>query len=223
MLELPRDIVHYLLAHTQPESPLLAELSRATHQQFLRPRMLTGHLQAQLIALLANLIDARLLLEIATFTGDSAIAIASSLPPDTRLHTIDNNDELEDFTRSYIQRAGLTDQIILHVGDALRVIPTLPSPLDLVYIDADKRQYPDYLRLVLPRLRPGGLLIADDVLWDGKVTLDAPAHPSPDTPGLDPQTRGILAFNRLVQDDPTLQNIILPLRHGLMIARKTKN
>lgn len=219
MLELPRNIVHYLLANTQPESPLLTELSRATHQQFLRPRMLTGHLQAQLIALLANLIDARLMLEIGTFTGYSAIAIASSLPPDTRLHTIDNNDELEDFTRSYIRRAGLSDQIILHVGDALRVIPSLPSPFDLVYIDADKRQYPDYLRLVLPRLRPGGLLIADDVLWDGKVST----NPSPDTNSLDPQTRGILAFNRLVQDDPCLQNIILPLRHGLMIARKTKN
>jgi predicted O-methyltransferase YrrM len=201
----------YLTDHVTPEDPLLAELYRHTRAATVHPRMASGWAQAHLLQLLCRMISARRVLEIGTFTGYSAIAMAAALEEGGTLHTIDRDDEALAIARRYIRRAGLTPRVRLHLGDALRVIPALPGAFDLVFIDGEKREYPDYYRLAREKTRPGSLIIADDALWEGKVL--APT----DNP--DPRTAAILAFNDAVQRDPDVDNILLPLRHGLMIAR----
>ncbi|MDR2413818.1 MAG: class I SAM-dependent methyltransferase [Odoribacteraceae bacterium] len=206
-----KDLDRYILEHGTPESDLLADLYRHTRARSPYPRMTAGWMQANFLRLLCRLVTARRVLEIGTFTGYSAIALASGMTDDGLLHTIDNNDEVEDIAREYIERAGLSRRVIFHLGDAARVIPTLQEEFDLVFIDADKRHYPTYYRLAKEKTRRGGLIIADDVLWDGKV-LDSDAA--------DPRTRALRAFNDEVQRDEDVENILLPLRHGLMIIRK---
>lgn len=193
---------------------MLVELARATHLQVLRPRMLSGNLQGQLLRMLCRMIDARSVLEIGTYTGYAAISMAMGMGEDGVLHTIDVNDELEDFTREFIRKSGLEKRIVFHVGDALEIIPELKGMFDLVFIDADKREYPEYYRLVFDKVRVGGIIVADDVLWDGKVVTEGEKT--------DAQTRGILDFNDMVQADERVENLLLPLRHGLMLMRKTK-
>lgn len=212
MLEMNAELEQYILAHSEAEDPLLSDLTRETFLHVLRPRMLSGNLQGQFLKMICRMMGARRILEIGTYTGYSAIAMASGLPEEGRLHTIDINDELEDFTREYIEKSGLAHRIVFHVGDARKVIPTIDEVFDLVFIDADKREYSDYYRLVFDRVRPGGVIIADDVLWDGKV-LKPGGNP-------DAQTKGILDFNALVQSDVRVENILLPIRHGLMLIRK---
>lgn len=212
MLEINTELEQYILVHSEPESDVLAELSRATHLQVLRPRMLSGNLQGQFLKMMCRMIGARRVLEIGTYTGYAAISMASGLEDGGVLHTIDVNDELEDFTRGFIERSGLQDRIVFHVGDACEIIPRLEETFDLVFIDADKREYSEYYRLVFDKVRPGGMIVADDVLWDGKVA-------APDVK-LDAQTRGILEFNDMVQADSRVENILLPIRHGLMMVRK---
>lgn len=212
MLEINTELEQYILAHSEPESDVLAELSRATHLQVLRPRMLSGNLQGQFLKMMCRMTGARRVLEIGTYTGYAAISMASGLKDGGVLHTIDVNDELEDFTRGFIERSGLQDRIVFHVGDACEIIPRLEETFDLVFIDADKREYSEYYRLVFDKVRPGGMIVADDVLWDGKVA-------APDVK-LDAQTRGILEFNDMVQADSRVENILLPIRHGLMMVRK---
>ena len=211
MLELSPELEQYIEVHSQREEPVLVELARATHLQVLRPRMLSGNLQGQLLRMLCRMIDARSVLEIGTYTGYAAISMAMGLEDGGVVHTVDVNDELEDFTREYIRQSGMEERIVFHIGDACQVIPELDEVFDLVFIDADKRQYADYYRLVFDKVRPGGLIVADDVLWDGKVA---------DCRQQDPQTRGILAFNDLVQADPRVENLLFPIRHGLMLIRK---
>ncbi|MDR0544565.1 MAG: O-methyltransferase [Odoribacteraceae bacterium] len=206
-----QEIEQYALEHGAPESDLLAALYRETRTRTPYPRMISGWMQANFLRVICRLISARRVLEIGTFTGYSAIAMAAGMTDDGILHTIDNNDEIEDVVRAYIDRAGLSHRVIFHLGDARAVIPTLQEQFDLVFIDADKRQYPDYYRLARDVTRPGGVIIADDVLWDGKV-IDATAR--------DPRTLAIRAFNDEVQRDPTVDNILLPLRHGLMLIQK---
>lgn len=193
---------------------MLVELARATHLQVLRPRMLSGNLQGQLLRMLCRMIDARSVLEIGTYTGYAAISMAMGMGEDGVLHTIDVNDELEDFTREFIRKSGLEKRIVFHVGDALKIIPELEGMFDLVFIDADKREYPEYYRLVFDKVRVGGIIVADDVLWDGKVVTEGEKT--------DAQTRGILDFNDMVQADERVENLLLPVRHGLMLMRKTK-
>lgn len=193
---------------------MLVELARATHLQVLRPRMLSGNLQGQLLRMLCRMIDARSVLEIGTYTGYAAISMAMGMGEDGVLHTIDVNDELEDFTREFIRKSGLEKRIVFHVGDALEIIPELKGMFDLVFIDADKREYPEYYRLVFDKVRVGGIIVADDVLWDGKVVTEGEKT--------DAQTRGILDFNDMVQADERVENLLLPVRHGLMLMRKTK-
>lgn len=193
---------------------MLVELARATHLQVLRPRMLSGNLQGQLLRMLCRMIDARSVLEIGTYTGYAAISMAMGMGEDGVLHTIDVNDELEDFTREFIRKSGLEKRIVFHVGDALKIIPELKEMFDLVFIDADKREYPEYYRLVFDKVRVGGIIVADDVLWDGKVVTEGEKT--------DAQTRGILDFNDMVQADERVENLLLPVRHGLMLMRKTK-
>ncbi|MDY4042716.1 MAG: O-methyltransferase [Marinifilaceae bacterium] len=214
MLELSPDLEQYIEAHSQREEPVLVELARATHLQVLRPRMLSGNLQGQLLRMLCRMIDARSVLEIGTYTGYAAISMAMGMGEDGVLHTIDVNDELEDFTREFIRKSGLEKRIVFHVGDALEIIPELKGMFDLVFIDADKREYPEYYRLVFDKVRVGGIIVADDVLWDGKVVTEGEKT--------DAQTRGILDFNDMVQADERVENLLLPVRHGLMLMRKTK-
>lgn len=212
MLELNAELEQYILEHSERENDVLAELSRATHLNVLRPRMLSGNLQGQFLKLICRMIGARRVLEIGTYTGYAAISMAAGLEDNGVLHTIDVNDELEDFTRRYIEKSGLQERIVFHVGDACKVIPELNEVFDLVFIDADKREYSEYYRLVFDKVRSGGMIIADDVLWDGKVVVKQER--------LDAQTKGILDFNDMVQVDNRVENILLPVRHGLMMIRK---
>lgn len=213
-MEWSPELQEYLEAHTEREPEVLAQLVRATHQRMLRPRMLSGNMQGQLLKMLCRMLKARRVLEIGTFTGYAAIAMAMGLEKGGLLHTIDINDEIEAFARQYIQRSGLERRIVFHIGDACEIIPRLDELFDLVFIDADKRQYAEYYRLVFGKVRPGGLIVADDVLWDGKV-LDSGSR--------DPQTRGILEFNDRVQADDRVENVLLPVRHGLMLIRKKED
>lgn len=215
MLELNSELEQYILAHSEPESEVLAELSRATHLQVLRPRMLSGNLQGQFLKMICRMIGARRVLEIGTYTGYAAISMASGLTEGGVVHTIDVNDELEDFTRGFIEKSGLEERIVFHVGDACEIIPSLDEVFDLVFIDADKREYSKYYRLVFDKVRAGGMIVADDVLWDGKV-----ADPNVKS---DAQTQGILEFNDMVQADARVENVLLPVRHGLMMIRKVES
>lgn len=201
----------YIAEHSEQEPPILAELNRMTHLNVMRPRMLSGNLQGQFLKMLCGLIGARRVLEIGTYTGYAAISMAMGVVDGGMVHTIDINDELEDMVRDFVHRSGMEERICFHVGDACEVIPRLDELFDLVFIDADKRQYLDYYHLVFDRVRPGGMIVADDVLWDGKVV---------DPRSRDAQTQGILEFNDFVHSDSRVENILLPVRHGLMLIRK---
>lgn len=208
------ELERYILGHISPEPDHLARLYRHTHIHNLYPRMCSGHLQGRILAMLASMIRPRKALELGTFTGYSALALAEGMEVGSELHTIEINDESEDDLLGLFasKPASVRGEIILHVGDALDVIPRLGvDDWDLVYIDANKRNYVDYLGLVLPRMKRGGFIIADNTLWDGKVA-DGEEH-------RDPQTLGILAFNDAVAANPRLETCILPLRDGLSLIR----
>lgn len=202
----------YAERHTSPEDPLLQELVRYTHLHAMNPRMLPGHIQGKLLEQIACMIRPQAILEIGAYTGYSAICLAKGLAANGRLHTIERNDELYAAIRSFIARSPYADKITLHAGDAREVIPTLPGGFDLLYIDGDKREYCDYYRVAFDKVRPGGFMLADNVLWDGKV-VDAGAAG-------EGRARGIAAFNALVQTDPRVENVLLPFCDGLMMARK---
>lgn len=202
----------YIEEHTSPVSPLLDELERQTYLKVLRPQMVSGHIQGKVLEMLCRMIQPKRVLELGTFTGYSALCIATALPDGAVLHTIDVNDELEDFVRPYFERSGLQDKIEYHLGDALDIVPTLGGNFDLVFIDADKREYPQYYNLVIDAVRPGGFIIADDVLWYGKINGDTPAN--------DTYTQGLQQFNDMVQSDTRVENVIFPIRDGLMVMQK---
>lgn len=210
-MEISTELEDYMERHTEREPEVLAQLAGDTYRRVLRPRMLSGNMQGQFLRMLCRMTGARRVLEIGTFTGYSAIAMAMGMEEGSELHTIDVNDELEELVLDYIRRSGLEHRIVFHVGDAREVIRKLEGPFDLVFIDADKRQYAEYYRLIIDKVRAGGVIVADDVLWEGKV-IDTAAH--------DPQTRGILEFNDLVQADSRVENVLFPIRHGLMLIRK---
>lgn len=203
----------YLHDHTAPEDPLLQELDRETHMREVAPRMLSGHLQGRLLELLVRMIRPHCVLEIGTFTGYSALSMAAGLADDAVLHTIEVDDELEPLAQSYFDRSPHGKKIRLHIGSALDIAPTLGSRFDLVFIDGDKREYPDYYRMLLgdnggePLVHSGSVLIADNILWSGKV-LQPVAHN-------DRHTQALIEFNRMVTDDPRVENVIAPLRDGL--------
>lgn len=210
-MEITTKLEDYIECHTEVEPEILKELSRVTHQRVLRPRMLSGNMQGQFLKMLCCMTSACRVLEIGTYTGYAAIAMAMGMKEGGILHTIDINDEIEDLAREYIRRSGMEERIIFHVGDACEIIPSLDDVFDLVFIDADKRQYLKYYQLIFDKVRSGGIIVADDVLWDGKVT---------DVSCKDEQTRGILEFNEYVQNDCRVENVLLPIRHGLMLVRK---
>lgn len=203
----------YILNHIDAEDPVLHELERHTHLNVLRPRMLSGRLQGALLKMICRMIRPLSILEIGTFTGYSAISMAKGMPLEGHLHTIEINDELESLIVQYFKKAGVNNQITLHIGSALDIIPTIEGYFDLVFIDGDKRQYPQYLDIVMPKLKKGGFILADNILWDGKVCQ--PGMPD------DAYTKGIMDFNDQVKNDPRLEKTILPLRDGLFLIQKT--
>lgn len=203
----------YIASHSLPEDPLLKALSRETHVKIYHPRRSSDHLNGLFLKLVSQMIRPRRILEIGTFTGYGAICLAGGLADDGILHTIEINDELEDFTRSWIKKAGLENRIRLHIGDAMEIIPGLDETFDLVFIDGEKDQYCDYYNISIDKLRPGGFIIADNVLWSGKVIQE-------NIPSKDHFTRGILEFNTLVQNDKRIENLLLPSFDGMMIIRK---
>lgn len=206
------NIEAYSLAHSQPESEILKKLNRDTHAHVLMPRMLSGHMQGNLLRMLSNMIQPKQILEIGTYTGYSGICLAQGLQEGGTLHTIDINEELEKMVRSFFDQAGLSNKINYYIGNALEIIPTIKEKFDLVFIDADKKNYAAYYDMIFDNVNVGGYIIADNVLWSGKV-LDAPAK-------MDADTKAIDAFNKKIHNDPRVEHMLLPVRDGLMIVRK---
>lgn len=202
----------YSLEYSSPESALLAQLSRETHFVSTTPGMLSGVMQGMLLQLISQMMQPLSILEIGTFTGYSSICLAKGLADGGLLHTIDNNPEIAHIAEKYIAEAGYNDRIMRHQGEAMNVLPSLEGPFDLVFIDADKENYANYYEAVFPKLRTGGFVIADNVLWYGKV-MDK-------TSFSDKETRGIVDFNNLVRNDSRVEQLLLPIRDGLMLVRK---
>jgi caffeoyl-CoA O-methyltransferase len=209
---LPPDIEQYAEEHTQEEPQLLKELNLETWQTVLAPRMLSGPLQGRLLSLIAQLIRPKAILEIGTYTGYSALCLSEGLAEDGVLHTIDRNAELRTLQQKYFNRSGKGSQIIAHLGDAMAILPGLDQKFDLVFIDADKSNYLNYLNLVTPMLNSGGLLISDNVLWSGKVTQEVNAN--------DSDTKVLQEFNKQLKTHSEYQTVLLPIRDGLSVARK---
>jgi len=205
-----RKTENYIASHSSPEDPVLEELYRQTYLRFVNPNMTSGHMQGKFLEMMSRMISPMHILEIGTFTGYSAICMAKGLKPGGKLITIEINDELVSFSSSFFAKAGLSDKIQQLTGKALDIIPSLPQMFDLVFIDADKREYCDYFRIVKEKVRPGGFILVDNVLWGGKAL---------DNNTKDQQTRGIIEFNEMINKETGIENIILPVRDGIMIIR----
>lgn len=206
------DIDEYIKKHILPEEAFLKELDRETNLSCIHPRMLSGHIQGKILFMLCKMINPERILELGTYTGYSAISMALALNEGSIIHTIEIRDENEELILKYIEKAGLKDKITCHFGDASDIIPLINEEFDLVFIDADKRDYPLYYKLVFDKVRTGGYIIADNILWDGKVVDEKEVT--------DPQTAGVIEFNRLVSEDDRVENVILPFRDGMTIIRK---
>lgn len=206
------DIESYAEAYSTDETPVLKKLNRETHLKVYYPRMLSGKQQGMLLKLISHMINPGRILEIGTFTGYSAICLAEGLPENGILHTIEINPESEEIILKYFAEAGLQKKIKLHIGDAVDIIPTIEERFDLVFIDADKENYLDYYNLVFDKVKNGGFILADNVLWGGKVLNE--------TTSSDPETTGIKRFNEFIKNDNRVEKLLLPLRDGIMIIRK---
>jgi caffeoyl-CoA O-methyltransferase len=202
----------YVVKHSEEEPALLKALTRETYQKILQPRMLSGHYQGRVLSVLSKIIRPKTILELGTFTGYSALCLAEGLDKNGVLHTIDVNEELVDFQRSYFDKSDYGSQIIQHLGSAIDIIPTLDTTFDLVFMDADKPNYINYFHQIIDKLNPGGVILSDNVLWSGKVieTLD----PS------DVSTKIVLEYNALLKEDPRLETVLLPIRDGLTVSIK---
>jgi caffeoyl-CoA O-methyltransferase len=201
----------YITEHSSPEDPVLKELYRETHIRFVNPNMVSGHLQGKMLEFISMMIKPEKILEIGTFTGYSAICLAKGLKPGGKLFTVEFNDEISEFSQSYFRKAGVSSKIIQLTGRAQDVVPELDLEFDLAFIDGDKREYTEYYNMIIRKIRPGGFIIADNVLWGDKV-LD------PFT--MDQQTRGIIDFNEMISVQKDIENVILPVRDGLMLITK---
>jgi predicted O-methyltransferase YrrM len=204
------EIQHYAEKHSTAESELLKRINRETHARVLMPRMLSGHLQGRVLAMISKLVQPRWVLEIGTYTGYSSLCLAEGLREDGTIITMDINEELETQTRKYFKEAGLNSKIDYRIGNATSIIPSIEQTFDLVFIDADKESYSFYFDLIIDKVRPGGIILADNVLWSGKVLDEKP----------DKDTRAILAFNKKVHEDPRVECVLLPLRDGIFVIRK---
>ena len=207
------DLNDYILSHSDDEGDLLAKLNRDANVNLLRPRMLSGHLQGRILKMFCRMIKPRRVLEIGTYTAYATICMAEGCDEDAEVHTIEINDEMEDFIRKYVDNSPHSKKIKLHIGDGMDIIPSLDMEFDLVFIDADKRLYSAYYDLIFPKVKSGGLILADNTLWDGKVVEEV-HHPT------DKQTLGILEFNDKIKADERVEKVILPLRDGLTMIWK---
>lgn len=206
------NIEDYILSHIDEEGTLLKQLNRDAHVNLLRPRMLSGHLQGKILKMFCRMLQPKYILEIGTYTGYATLCLAEGAIDDAEIHTIEVNDELEDFITKYLHKTKLEERIHLHIGDALEIIPTIDRTFDLVFIDANKRHYIEYYNLIFDKVRRGGLIIADNTLWDGKVLEKA--HQT------DLQTIGIQNFNDMLAKDERVEKVILPIRDGLTLIWK---
>ena len=206
------ELQDYVEQHTEDEPELLQELSRETWQKVLQPRMLSGHFQGRLLSLISKLIQPQSILEIGTYTGYSTLSLAEGLSKDGQIHTIDRNEELYDFQRRYFDKSGFGTQIFQYTGDARKIIPEINTEFDLVFIDADKKSYPIYFELIIDKLKSGGLILSDNVLWSGKVIQDI--NPK------DEDTKALVHYNQLLKEDPRIETVLLPIRDGLTLSRK---
>ena len=211
MLIINPDAEAYCEALSDSEPAVLQEINRDTHANVMQPRMLSGHFQGRLLSMISHLIKPKFILEIGTYTGYSAICLAEGLKKNGRLLTIDYNEEIETLANANISKAGLTDQIELRIGKAAEIIPEIETPIDLVFIDADKLNYGLYYDLVIDKVRSGGLILSDNVLWDGKVF---------DSTQNDKKTKYLREFNQKVKNDTRTEKILLPFRDGLFVTRK---
>ncbi len=207
---LPPPLEHYIARHTTPEPPYLAALNRSTHLKAMLPQMLSGHVQGRVLSMISHMVRPMRILEIGTYTGYSALCLAEGLQPGGTLITIDINEELTPMVQQAIASAGMQDRIDVRIGNAANIIPQLEGTFDLVFIDADKIQYAHYFDLVIDRVPVGGYILADNVLWSGKI-LDA--HKDKDTAAID-------AFNKKVHADPRVETVILSVRDGITLMRK---
>ena len=206
-------IEQYAEMHTTAENSVLQTLNRETYANVLMPRMLSGHLQGRVLSMFSQMLSPRRILEIGTYTGYSALCMAEGLTPDGILHTIDINEELETMVRTHIAKAGMEGKINYHIGNALEIIPSLNETFDMVFIDADKENYSRYYDMVIDNLRVGGIIIADNVLWSGKVLDEKELAKDVETKALD-------EFNKKIHADARVENVLMPIRDGLMVVRK---
>ena len=201
----------YIQDSSENEPELLKELSRETHLKVVQPRMITGHFQGRVLSMLSKIINPTNILEIGTYTGYSALCLAEGLRKEGQLHTIDINEELTDFQRRYFDKSGFGSQLIQHTGDALHIIPTLNMAFDLIFIDAEKREYPKYFEAVIKKTKPGSIILSDNVLWSGKVVEPVDQK--------DKATKVLLDYNRMLKDDPRVETVLFPIRDGLTLSR----
>jgi predicted O-methyltransferase YrrM len=202
----------YVVAHSEDEPQLLQELTRETYQKILQPRMLSGHYQGRILSILSKLVHPKNILEIGTYTGYSALCLAEGLQTNGELHTIDINEELFDFQRMYFNKSKYGTRIKQHLGNAIDIIPKLECSFDLVFIDADKNNYPNYFNCIIEKLNSGGIILSDNVLWSGKVLETL----KPD----DLSTKALLEYNTLLKNDKRIETVLLPIRDGLTLSRK---
>lgn len=207
-----QEIEEYCEEHSTPQSELLYRLTRETNLKVMNPRMLSGHLQGMLLTTLVRMMQAQNVLEIGTYTGYSALCLAEGLPENGQLHTIEVDEEREEMIRKYFAESPCGKHIILHIGDALQVIPTLTNRWDLVFIDADKEDYIAYYEAILPQVRKGGIILADNVLWSGKVLGEIKSG--------DKDTRALCQFNDYILHDERVTNFLMPFRDGIMFIEK---
>lgn len=208
---LPEEIEKYVATYTEKEPELLDQLNHETWEKVLIPRMLSGHIQGRVLSMLSHMINPKYVLEIGTYTGYSALCFAEGLQTNGKIHTIDINEELETMVNKYIEKSGLKNTIVNHIGNAVDIIPTFSETFDLVFIDADKTNYSTYYDLVFDKVASGGYIIADNVLWSGKVI---------ETENVDTDTKALIDYCKKVNIDNRVQNVLFPVRDGLMVVRK---
>jgi len=206
------NILNYSISKSEKESKLLNDLYRETYLKVLNPRMISGHYQGRILSLISKIISPKKILEIGTYTGYSAICLCEGMDKDGILHTIDNNKELVEIQNKYFKKAKLKDKIVQHSGNAKNIIPSIDEEFDIVFIDADKESYPEYYDLIINKVRSGGIIIADNILWSGKILEKVEKD--------DQATKSIIEFNNKIIEDDRVKNIILPIRDGLNIVRK---
>ncbi|QHI38568.1 Putative O-methyltransferase/MSMEI_4947 [Kordia antarctica] len=208
---IPEALDEYVVNHSENEPDLLKALTRETYQKILQPRMLSGHYQGRLLSMLSKLIRPKTILEIGTYTGYSALCLAEGMQLEGELHTIDINEELHDFQRKYFDASSYGSQIYQYTGDALEIIPKMNTTFDLVFIDADKPNYPAYFHAIIEKMNPNGIILSDNVLWSGKVIEPLQKN--------DFSTKALLEYNALLKEDSRVETVVLPIRDGLTISR----